>query len=33
MPSIKSKHSLDDIDWCSSNNSTICAVRSIGVPM
>lgn len=29
---IRSKHSLDDIDWCSSNNSTICAVRTISVP-
>ena len=27
-----SKHSYDDIDWCSSNNSTICAVRTISVP-
>lgn len=26
---IRSKHSLDDIDWCSSNNSVICAVRAI----
>lgn len=31
--SMTSKHSLDDIDWCSSNNSTICAVRSISVPI
>jgi pimeloyl-ACP methyl ester carboxylesterase len=29
---IRSRHSLDDIDWCSSNNSTVCAVRSISVP-
>jgi hypothetical protein len=29
---IRSKHSLDDIDWCSSNNSTVCAVREISVP-
>jgi hypothetical protein len=29
---IRSRHSLDDIDWCSSNNSTICAARSISVP-
>ncbi len=29
---IRSRHSLDEIDWCSSNNSTICAVRSISVP-
>jgi hypothetical protein len=30
---IRSKHSLDDIDWCSSNNSTVCAVREISVPI
>jgi hypothetical protein len=30
---IKSTHSLDGIDWCSSNNSTICAVRSIQLPI
>jgi len=30
---IRSTNSLDDIDWCSSNNSTICAVREISVPM
>jgi len=29
---IRSKHSLYNIDWCSSNNSTICAVRTISVP-
>ncbi len=29
---IRSNHSLDDIDWCSSNNSTVCAVRAISVP-
>jgi hypothetical protein len=29
---IRSKHSLDNIDWCSTNNSTVCAVRSISVP-
>jgi hypothetical protein len=29
---IRSKHSYDRIDWCSSNNSTICAVRKISVP-
>ena len=29
---IRSKHSLDSIDWCSSNNSTICAIRTISVP-
>ncbi len=25
--------SMDGIDWCSTNNSTICAVRSISVPL
>jgi pimeloyl-ACP methyl ester carboxylesterase len=30
---IRSKDSLDDIDWCSSNNSTKCAVEHIGVPL
>ncbi len=30
---IRSKHALEDIDWCSSNNSTVCAVRSISVPI
>jgi hypothetical protein len=29
---VKSTNSLDGIDWCSSNNSTICAVESIKVP-
>lgn len=29
---IRSKHSYDRIDWCSSNNSSICAVRQISVP-
>ena len=29
---IRSHHSLDDLDWCSTNNSTVCAVRSISVP-
>ncbi len=24
---------MDDIDWCSSNNSTPCALKSITVPM
>ena len=24
---------LEDIDWCSSNNSTVCAVRSISAPI
>jgi pimeloyl-ACP methyl ester carboxylesterase len=30
---IRSTHSLDGIDWCSSNNSTICAVRQIRLPI
>jgi hypothetical protein len=29
---IRSHHSLDDLDWCSTNNSTVCAVRVISVP-
>jgi len=24
---------MDDIDWCSSNNSTPCALRSISIPL
>jgi len=30
---IRAKDSMDDIDWCSSNNSTPCALRSITVPL
>jgi hypothetical protein len=30
---IRSTHSLDGIDWCSSNNSSVCAVRTISVPV
>ena len=30
---IRSKDALSDIDICSSNNSTLCAVQSISVPM
>ena len=30
---IRSTDSLDSIDWCSSNNSTDCAVKSISVPV
>ena len=30
---IRSKHSLDDIDWCSSNSSAMCNVRQISVPI
>jgi hypothetical protein len=29
---IRSKNAIDDIDWCSSNNSTVCAVQAITVP-
>ena len=30
---IRSTHSLNDLDECSANNSTLCAVQSISVPM
>ena len=30
---IRSKDSMIDIDWCSSNNSTPCAVQQINVPL
>ena len=30
---IRAKDSMDDLDWCSSNNSTRCAVKSITIPM
>ncbi len=30
---IRSRDSMDDIDWCSSNNSTRCAVRNITLPI
>ena len=30
---IRATDSLDNIDWCSSNNSTDCAVKSISVPV
>ena len=30
---IRSRDSMDDIDWCSSNNSTRCAIRNITVPV
>ena len=30
---IRAKDSMDDIDWCSSNNSTPCAVQHISVPL
>src|SRR6266850_941590 len=30
---VHAKNSMDDIDYCSTNNSTVCAVQSISVPM
>ena len=30
---IRSNDSMDDIDWCSSNNSTPCALQNISVPI
>src|SRR5207244_397970 len=30
---IRSRDSMDDIDWCSSTNSTRCAVRNIALPI
>jgi hypothetical protein len=30
---IRSNHALDDIDWCSSNNSTPCNVQNLTVPI
>ena len=30
---IRSNDAMDDIDWCSSNNSTPCAVKSITIPL
>jgi hypothetical protein len=30
---IRAKNSKDDIYWCSSNNSTVCAIQSISVPV
>ena len=30
---IRAKDSMDDIDWCSSNNSTPCAVQRISIPL
>lgn len=30
---IRARDSIEDIDYCSSNNSTVCAVRSIGAPV
>ena len=30
---IRARDSMDDIDWCSSNNSTPCALRAITIPL
>jgi pimeloyl-ACP methyl ester carboxylesterase len=30
---IRAKHAINDIDFCSTNNSTVCAVQSITVPV
>jgi hypothetical protein len=30
---IRAKDSMDAIDWCTSNNSTPCALRSISIPI
>jgi hypothetical protein len=30
---IRARHSINDIDYCSTNNSTVCAVQSISVPV
>jgi hypothetical protein len=30
---IRARHSMNDIDYCSTNNSTVCAVQSITVPV
>jgi pimeloyl-ACP methyl ester carboxylesterase len=30
---IRARHALDDIDYCSTNNSTVCAIQSITVPV
>jgi pimeloyl-ACP methyl ester carboxylesterase len=30
---IRAKNSMDDIDYCSTNNSTVCAIQSITVPV
>ena len=30
---IRAKDSMDDIDWCSSNNSTPCALKNVTVPL
>ena len=30
---IRARSSIDDIDYCSTNNSTVCAIQSISVPV
>ena len=30
---IRSRHAMDDVDWCSTNNSVPCAVQAISAPM
>jgi hypothetical protein len=30
---IRARHSMDDVDWCSTNNSVPCAVQAISVPL
>ena len=30
---VRATNSMDGIDWCSSNNSTPCAVKNISVPV
>jgi pimeloyl-ACP methyl ester carboxylesterase len=30
---VRAKNSMDDVDYCSTNNSTVCAVQSISVPV
>jgi pimeloyl-ACP methyl ester carboxylesterase len=30
---IRARDSMDDIDWCSSNNSTPCALKAISIPL
>jgi hypothetical protein len=30
---IRSSHAMSEIDWCSSNNSTVCNVQNISVPV
>jgi pimeloyl-ACP methyl ester carboxylesterase len=30
---IRAQDSMDEIDWCSTNNSTVCAVKSLSIPL